>query len=207
MIKTVIVKDVFVTYSYFYIDDKTKHGFLIDPGAEAEKLIGLISENGWKIEKILLTHGHFDHTGAVEEIHQELKIPYLIHENGRRYLESTEWNLSRFCDRNILLREAEYYEEGDWISIGANAEFGLKVITAPGHTMDSVVLYSEEEKIAFVGDTIFKGSIGSTQYLGSEPRDLVHSIREKVFRLPDETVLYPGHSEATIVGLEKQRYM
>ena len=78
IVKRIAVRDALETYSYFYIDEATNHGWLIDPGAEADKLLELIDKNNWKIEAILLTHGHFDHIGAVEKISKELNIPYLI---------------------------------------------------------------------------------------------------------------------------------
>lgn len=207
MIKSVIVKDVFETYTYFYIDDETKHGFLIDPGAEAERLLAIIAENGWTIERILLTHGHFDHTGAVEKIHKSLQIPYYTHENGKKYLENTKWNLSTYCKRNVLLKDARLLQDGDEIFVTSNENFGLKVMYTPGHTSDSVIFYSEKDKVAFVGDTIFKGGIGSTQYPGSNPFDLENTIINRIFKLPQGVVLYPGHSEKTTVGIEKARYI
>ncbi len=206
MVQAVLVKDVFETYSYFYIDEATKHGFLIDPGAEAEKLLDIISENGWTIEKVLLTHGHFDHTGAVEQICNTLQIPYLIHKNGKDFLADTGLNLSSYCARNVVLTEAQYFEEGDSISLEANEAFSLQVLHTPGHTPDSVVLYNGDEQIAFVGDTIFRGAIGNTGYPGGDMSQLQKSILEKIFQLPGETTLYSGHSEATTVETEIQRY-
>lgn len=207
MIKSVIVKDVFETYTYFYIDAETKHGFLIDPGADTERLLAIIAEKGWTIERILLTHGHFDHTGAVEKIHKSLQIPYYIHENGKKYLENTNWNLSSYCNRNVLLKDAKLLQDGNEIFVTSNENFGLKVMYTPGHTSDSVIFYSEKDKLAFVGDTIFKGCIGSTQYPGSNSADLEKSIMNQIFKLPQDVVLYPGHSEKTTVGIEKARYI
>ena len=82
----------------------------------------------------------------------------------------------------------------------------LRVIHTPGHTTDSVVYYSEKDRVAFVGDTIFKGSAGNWQYPGGNRQTLVESITEKIFALPDDTVLYSGHSEETTIGTEKRRY-
>ena len=202
----VVVRDVFDTNSYFYIDSKTKHGFLIDPGAEAEKLTSIIKQNGWKIEKILLTHGHFDHTSAVEELHNALKIPYFIHRNGELFLKSTHYNLSQYCERNIILNDGKYFDDGDIISLSENPEIKLRVIHTPGHTPDSVVFYDEKNKIAFVGDTIFKMGIGNTGYPGGNAEDLKNSIMNKIFKLPAETILYTGHSEETTVATESNRY-
>lgn len=206
MIRTVIVNDVFETNSYFYIDENTKHGFLIDPGAEADKLLAIIDKNRWKIDGILLTHGHFDHTGAVEQIQASLQIPYYAHENGMKYLADTRWNLSSYCKRSVILKQPKLLQHGDEIFVTSNNDFGLKVMHTPGHTSDSVIFYSKKDKVAFVGDTIMKGCIGTTQYPGGNSDDLVKSILDGIFHLPQDVVLYPGHSEKTTVGIEKQRY-
>ena len=139
MIRRIVVKDVFAVNCYFYIDDETRHGFLIDPGAQASRILQKIAENGWTIERILLTHGHFDHTGAVSEIAQTLGIPYCIHRAGEKYLTDTRWNLSAYCGRNVYLDGAEYFDDGDVIRLEPNPSFALKVIHTPGHTPDSVI--------------------------------------------------------------------
>ena len=206
MIRRIAVKDVFAVNCYFYIDEETQHGFLIDPGAQAGRILQKIEENGWTIERILLTHGHFDHTGAVREIAQTLGIPYCIHRAGEKYLTDTRWNLSAYCGRNVLLPDAEYFDDGDIIRLEASPSFALKVIHTPGHTPDSVVFYSQQEHTAFVGDTIFRDCPGSTQYIGGNEVDLYNSIVGRVLVLPDRTILYSGHTEPTTVGQERPLY-
>lgn len=198
------VNDAILTNAYFYIDEQTKHGFLIDPGAEADRILQKIKDNKWVIEKILITHGHFDHIGAVQKIHQELKIPYLAHQNGKDYLPNVNYNLSAFFGKSIILDKAEYLQEGDEVSLEANPDIKLKVIYTPGHTQDSVIYYDVNNNIAFVGDTIFKNSVGRTDLPGGNTQQLYKSIDEKIFTLPDETVLYSGHSEPTTVREEKR---
>ncbi len=208
MIRALKVRDYFETYTwcYFYIDEKTKHGFLIDPGAEADSILDVIRENEWTIEKILLTHGHFDHTAAVEVVSRQLRVPYFIHTEGKKYLESTHYNLSRYCERNVILNHAKFFRDGDEICLQSNPDYKLKVIHTPGHTEDSVIFYSEEEHAAFTGDTIFSGSVGNTEYPGGNRTQLQSSIAKKIFTLPKETILYPGHSDSTTVGMEMARY-
>ncbi|MBR1701480.1 MAG: MBL fold metallo-hydrolase [Lachnospiraceae bacterium] len=188
------------------MDDKTKHGFIIDPGAQAKGLLGIIKENGWTIEKILLTHGHFDHTGAVDGIRIALDIPVLAHRRSDEYLLDARKNLSALCGPAIIVENVKYMDDGDVIEIDSNPDFHLEVIYVPGHTTDSVMFYSEADHVAFVGDTIFKGSIGNYLYPGGDPKDLQRSIIERIFTLPDDTVLCSGHSEQTTVGIEKSRY-
>lgn len=203
IVDTVPVSDFIQTNAYFYIDEQTKHGFLIDPGAEAEKLLNVIIENGWIIEKILITHGHFDHIGGVDEISQKLNIPYLAHKNSQNYLTDGNYNLSAFFVNEIKLNNALYVDEGQNIVLEANPAVKLRVIYTPGHTQDAVIYYDANNKLAFVGDTIFKNAVGRTDIPGGNEQQLYQSIKEKIFTLPDDTVLYPGHSEPTTVGAEK----
>lgn len=207
IVKTVALGRFEETNSYFYIDEKTKHGFLIDPGDEPEKLIEVIKNNGWTIEKILITHGHFDHIGAVEKLYSDLKIPYFAHENSAQYLTSSEFNLSQFfCGYEIILPDAKYFADGDEITLSANPEHKLKVIHTPGHTQDSVIFYDEKNDLAFVGDTIFKDTHGRTDFPGGSLKQLKDSIRNKILALPDETILYSGHTKPTTIGAEKRYY-
>lgn len=206
MVICVPVKGFFEENTYFYIDDKTKHGFLIDPGAEADKLLRMIRREGWVIEAILLTHGHFDHFEALDEVRTALDVPVYAHEDSDRYLLDGRMNLSNFCIGEMLVHGASHLCNGDVLRLAANPDFALKVIHTPGHTTDSVMYYSANDRIAFVGDTIFKGTIGNWQYPGGDRETLIRSIVNKVFTLPDKTKLYSGHSESTTVGDERSRY-
>ena len=207
MIAQVPVIAHFVENCFFYVDDTTKHGFIIDPGAQAEKLLGMIREKGWIIEKILLTHGHFDHIGAVNEIRSALKIPVLAYKSDDDYLRDPEWNLSPSFGLSIIIENTESIKDGQIIRLDADPAFSLKVIYTPGHTTDSVIYYSERDRAAFVGDTIFKDSIGNYQLPGGNFAAIQKSIMERIFTLPDDTVLYSGHTEQTTVGTEKRRYL
>jgi len=201
MIMLTEVSNIFPVNAYFFVDDETNHGFLIDPGAQADKLLEIINERGWTIEKILLTHGHFDHIGAVEELQRTLKIPVLMHKNGDKYIKSPRWNLSDQFDLNIVLDDVTFLDDGAELSL--SKDFTLKLIAAPGHTTDGAIYYSEKNSAAFVGDTIFRGSIGRTDFYGGNLAQLQDTIMEKVFKLPDDTILLSGHSEPTTVADEK----
>ena len=206
MIRCVPVRGYFEENCFFYIDDATRHGFVIDPGAEAERLLAIIRREGWTIKKILLTHGHFDHTGAVDALRKALGVPVLAHENADSYLLNPRMNLSAFCVGNWTVQNVEKVRDGDEISLDADPAFRLRLIHTPGHTTDSVVYYSEKDRAAFVGDTIFKAGIGNFRYPGGSRQDIVESIRDRILTLPDDTVLYSGHSDQTTVGAEKRRY-
>lgn len=206
MIERVPVTDVFQENCYFYVDPQTRQGFVIDPGAEADKIYGLIRQNNLDIQAILLTHGHFDHTGAVQELHDRLGLPYYISIPGQQYLVDPRLNLSAECGRHVVLTEAQFFNDGDFISVPGNPDFGLQAIATPGHTPDSVTFYSAADRLAFVGDAIFLGSPGTAQFPGGDEPLLLSSIVNKILRLPDDTALYTGHSMPTSVGREKPHY-
>ena len=199
MIIKVPVTDVFTVNSYFLIDSETNHGFLIDPGAEANKLLNYIKVNNLTIEKILITHGHFDHIGAVKEISEALNIPVYIHEKGERYTKDPIWNLSASCGQNITIEATNHIKNNDLIKLEANPNIILRATHVAGHTLDGVVFYSENEKAAFVGDNIFYGEIGRSDFYGGDLLTLINEIKNKILILPEDTVLYQGHGEATTV--------
>lgn len=191
-------------HTYFYIDEKTKHGFIIDPGAEAERLLAYIKEKEYVIEKILLTHGHTDHIGAAAKLREILGCEIVIHQEGRIYLEDPNWNLSSQFGAPFTLSADHYVEHGDEIALEANKDFKVRVIYAPGHTADGVAYYAEKDGVAFVGDIIFEGTVGRSDLPGGNSNRLLSAIRAQIFTLPETTILYPGHGNATNVKREKE---
>lgn len=204
IVKQVPVAGIIETNSYFYIDEASNHGFLIDAGAEAERLLKIISDNQWIIEKILITHGHFDHIGAIAEIGKKLDIPYFAHQNSVQYLPNPNFNLSAFFGKDIVLENAQYFDDNAEIALEANPAVVLKVIHTPGHTQDAVAYYDAQNALAFVGDTVFYHSVGRTDIPGGNFEQLMQSIENKIFTLPDDTVLYSGHTQPTTVAEEKK---
>ncbi len=201
----VLTGGLFEELTYLYIDDVTKHGFVIDPGVDGEKLINYVKEQGFVIEKILLTHGHLDHIRYAKEVREALGAPIVIHKEGKIYLEDPRWNLSMgYLEVPLIMEADEYVEHGDEIALEANADFKVQVIYAPGHTTDGVAYYSVKEGLAFVGDIIFEGSVGRSDLLGGNAMRLLNAIREQIFTLPDETVLLPGHGNQTTVKKERE---
>ncbi|MBR4904258.1 MAG: MBL fold metallo-hydrolase [Selenomonadaceae bacterium] len=191
--------------TYFFIDDETDSGFLIDPGAEAEKLLQIAADKKFTIEKILLTHGHYDHIGAVNEIRRALNIPVCMGRGGNFYARDPISNGSRFFNQEIILDDVTILDDAAEIFLSANPNFKVKVIAAPGHTLDGTIYYSEKNSVAFVGDTIFYGGHGRTDLAGGSEIDLMNTIKNKVFTLPDETILFCGHGRETTVAEEKYR--
>lgn len=204
IVKKLEFTDVFAANCYFYIDEITKHGFVIDPSTHAEKLLELIKQNGWKIEKILLTHSHLDHIGAVSELAEVLNLSVEGHQNAEQYLSNPKFEM-HFTDKNVL-KNMHYLKDGDIISLSTNSKAELKVISTPGHTLDSVVYYDALNNLAFTGDTIFQSGIGRTDIEGSGGNylELLTNIKNKILTLPSNTVLYPGHGDTTTVQAEKE---
>lgn len=205
MILQATVVQYIPTHAYFYIDDVTKHGFLIDPGAEPDKLLGIIKERGFVIEKILLTHGHFDHIGAVSRLQEVLHIPVAMQKNGAQYTKNPAWNLSAQTGEAIILHDVLFLDDNADITLPANPDFRLHMIPVPGHTADGCIYYSAADHVAFVGDSIFRQSYGRTDLPGGDERQLLTGIAENILTLPDATRLLSGHSGPTTVAAEKTR--
>ena len=204
MIKELQVHGVFAENTYFYIDDHTKSGFLIDPGAQAGVIYDAVVRNGWTIEKILLTHGHFDHMGAAEVLRERLVAPIYIYPEDAPYLTDPRLNLSENSGDPITVPHYEELYDGEIIRLKANSRFYLKVIHTPGHTPGSVTYYAPEEDAAFVGDLLYQHGPGLTHFPGGNRKLLEESIINKIFTLPNNTVLLSGHSSPITVAQEKQ---
>ena len=203
MVREIQVQGVFAENCYVFIDEHTKSGFLIDPGAQAGIIYDAIVRNGWTIEKILLTHGHFDHLGAAEQLRRQLAAPVYVYPSDAPYLTDTYLNLSGQSGQPITVPHYEELHDGETIRLKANSGFYLKVIHTPGHTPGSVTYYSAQERVAFVGDTLYEHGLGLTHFPGGNVRELERSIIDKILTLPSDVVLLSGHSSP--ITVEQQR--
>lgn len=196
--------DVFAANCYFYIDETSKHGFIIDPSAHTDRLLKMIYQNNWTIEKVLLTHSHLDHIGAVLQLADALNIKFYGAETAAQYLSNPALAM-HFTDFN-LIKNISPLQDGEFIPLKVNPQIILKAIFTPGHTLDSTIYYDAKENIAFTGDTIFKNGIGRTDIEGSGGNyfELITNIKNKIFTLPENTVLYPGHGDSTTLLSEKE---
>lgn len=207
MIDQIVVGSLGVN-TYFVIDKDTKQGVVIDPGAQPQRILDKIKENNWEINFILLTHGHYDHIGAAKQLRETLGCPIIAHKEAQAYLENAATNLSSlFGSEGVELKADQYITEDDngyrELVKELPPTLAFKVFYAPGHTTDSIVFYFANYQAAFVGDVIFRESIGRTDLKGGSGPTLLESIRTQVFTLPEETVLYPGHGPSTTVAYEK----
>lgn len=204
MIKELQVTGVFTTNTYFYIEENSNAGFLIDPGAQAGIIYDTIVRNGWKIEKILLTHGHFDHFGAAELLRERLVAPIYIYSSESPYLTDPYLNLSANSGNPMTVPHYEELHDGEIIRLKENSGFYLRVIHTPGHTPGSVTFYSREENAAFVGDLLYQHGPGLTNFPGGNSYILEQSIINKILTLPPETLLLSGHSSPITVAQESR---
>lgn len=204
MIRELTVQGAYAENCYFYIDDVSRAGFIIDPGAQPGIILEAVRRNGWKIEKILLTHGHFDHMGAAELLREKLVAPIYIYPSDARYLTDPYLNLSANSGNIVTVPHYEELYDGEIIRLKENSGFYLKVIHTPGHTPGSVTYYAPEAHAAFVGDTLYEHGPGLTQFPGGNRREIEDSIVRKILTLPDDTVLLSGHSSPITVKQEKE---
>ena len=204
MILQTTVAQYIPTNAYFYSDDDTHHSFLIDPGAEADKLIRVAKEHELVVDKILLTHGHFDHMGAVIALQQKWGIPVCMQANGRAYADNPDWNLSAQTNVPIRLKDVTYLEDDTDVNLEAAPEHRLHIVPVPGHTTDGCVYYNLKDNVAFVGDSVFLNSYGRTDMPGGSEETLLSSIAKEILTLPADMTLLSGHSEPTTVAAERR---
>ena len=185
-----------------YLVCQNGSALIIDPGAEPEKIKQAIETAAVKPLAILLTHTHYDHIGAVDDIRDVYEIPVYVSPLEQDWLGDPVKNFSADKSSPVTARDAEHLFEMDkFYDIG---EFHFKVVHTPGHSPGSVSLLFEEDGVAFTGDALFGGSVGRTDIPGSEPEKLLPGIQKQLFTLPDDTRVYPGHRGDTTIGREKK---
>lgn len=186
---------------YIYFDEKTKEGFLVDPGLAHEKIKQYIESKGIKVQGILLTHGHSDHIMGVAYFRDLYSCPVYALEEEREILENEEYNHSKMMTgQGLELRGIHYLKDGDVLSIAGTQ---VECIHTPGHTKGGVCYRLGED--LFSGDTLFKLGIGRFDLYSGDFKALEHSIRKILYALPDDTRVHPGHGVPTTIGYEKAR--
>lgn len=175
---------------------------IIDPGSEGERLIHMIEREHWTPLAVVLTHAHFDHIGAVDEVRHHWNIPVYMHQLEADWLEDPQLNGSARHGLNIHSTKAEHLlSQEKTLTIG---DFKLDVLHTPGHSPGSISYYSKEAGVVFSGDTIFEGGIGRTDLLGGDHEQLLSSIKEKLLPLPNETIALPGHGRSITIQFTKE---
>lgn len=190
-----ITVGMFATNCYLVFCPETLKGIVIDPGSDGNKILDKIKEIKLDINCIVNTHGHVDHIGANGKLKEELKVPILLSEKDQELYKNPGFGL-----RLVLGKQPE---PDKFITEGDNIEFGkclLQIMETPGHTPGGMCLF--DDKVVFCGDTLFAGSVGRTDLPGGSHPTLLRSINERLLKLPEQTIVYPGHGPATTIGEE-----
>ena len=183
-------------------DEDTMVGVVIDPGGDVDALKDAIDGLGLKIEKILLTHGHFDHVGGAMKLAEHTEAPIVGPHKDDEYITTavTERGPQFGITDGENVVGNSWLKEGDQVTFGAHT---LDVYHTPGHTPGHIIFVHKGEKIAQVGDVLFKGSIGRTDFDRSNHQDLINSITQKLWPLGDDVTFIPGHGPAGTFGEER----
>ena len=188
------------TNSYLLADEATREAALLDPGMESEPVAEVLARERLTLTSIINTHGHFDHVFGNAYFKAKTGAPLLMHRADLELVKSLEEQSLYFGFRATPSPLPDrFLEEGDQVRVGG---IQLAVLHTPGHSPGGICLVTG--RTAFVGDTLFAGSIGRTDLPGGSAETLLTSIREKLLTLPDETVVYPGHGPATTIGHERR---
>jgi len=193
---------LFSTNCYIYADEKTKEAIVIDPGGEPDKIIKEIEEHQLIVKYIILTHGHIDHIKALDDIKLHTNALVVCGKKDAKAINDDNLSLATHFRRKAPSEKPDILVcDNDEIKFSDTV---LKIIETPGHTLGGISIYDNKEKILFSGDTLFFESVGRTDFEGGSFKELSNSIKNKLFLLPDETKVYPGHSEETSIGHEKE---
>jgi hydroxyacylglutathione hydrolase len=182
---------------------ETLEGAVIDPGGDLDRVLAEVRKHGVKLTKILLTHAHIDHAGGAAELARREGLPIIgPHQGDRFWIEGLPDQARMFG-----FGECETFEPDQWLDEGDRVRVGnveLQVRHCPGHTPGHVVFHSAADQLAFVGDVLFQGSIGRTDFPGGDHATLIHAIRSKLFPLGDDVRFVPGHGPMSTFGHERR---
>ena len=187
--------------TYLVIDEKNKEGFIVDPGGYDTGLIGEIRKKQTDIKYIILTHGHGDHIGGVKGYRKYMPGAKVVASAAEKeLLADASMNMSMMTQNEAIeVHPDMLVDEGDELFVG---DMKLRFIMTPGHSPGGMCIHTENA--LFSGDTLFHSSVGRTDFPGASFEELSKAIHEKLFVLPEETMVYPGHMGPTSIGFEKK---
>lgn len=199
-IKTLILGEV-STNCFIIMNEVSKEAIIIDPAAHAEEIDKYLKEQGLKPVAILLTHGHFDHILAVNELVKLNNLPVYASSAEQELLLDASMNCSSFLGQKVSVTISHPLNDNDKINL---AGMNITVILTPGHTAGGVSYYFEKHGVLFSGDTLFFDSIGRTDLPTGNYKALIDSVTNKLMKLPDDVQVYPGHGQCTTIGYERR---
>lgn len=198
----IIPNGPFVENCYLLVERATRRALLIDPGDEEQRILARIRELNLDVLEIVNTHAHIDHAGGVAPLKRLLGVGFALHPGEREWLERLPLQAAMFGigDKEVPEVDREL-ADGQSVQLG---ELTARVLHTPGHSPGGCCLYFAEQKVVIVGDTLFSGSIGRTDLPGGDMATLLASIRDKLFVLDDDVVVYNGHGPSTTIGAERR---
>ncbi|MCL1949204.1 MAG: MBL fold metallo-hydrolase [Turicibacter sp.] len=185
-----------------YVLSVGNRAVVVDPAGEPKKILNYLANHKLVVEAILLTHGHFDHIGAVNEVIEKFPVPVFSHKRELEYFNNPDVNLSSHFGAAYVLDAGTDYR---WIGEGDSIEVlgqPVSINHVPGHTPGSITFHFKEQGVIFTGDTLFQGSMGRTDLIYGNHELLHHGIKTKLLTLPPQTVAYSGHGGATTIEAE-----
>ena len=192
------------TNCYIIVEESKKRPLIVDPGGDADRIMNKIKELQVSVEAILLTHGHFDHMLAADTLREKYQVKVYLGQDDSELIKNPMENVSGMFGKPMSTHADVLLRDGQVLEL---AGFEIKVLATPGHTKGGVCYYIEKESVAFSGDTIFQASVGRSDFPTGSGASLSKSIREKIFTLPEDTQLFPGHGDSTVVSYEKKYNM
>lgn len=201
-----IIFNPFSENTYVVWDEETKEAMIVDPGCidtyEEKELADFIVEKGITPKYLIITHSHIDHMLGINFVKQKYNPVYLAPEEDMPLLQFADKQASAFgIEFEVPLVPDDYLSENKPVKLGSS---DVKFIFTPGHTPGEYCIYFEKEEFCLSGDVLFQGSIGRTDLWGGDYNTLIASIKDKLFKLPDSTIIYPGHGNNSRIGIEKQ---
>lgn len=183
-------------------NEDTRIGAVVDPGGDVDMILKAIEQSRVTVEKILLTHGHIDHAGGAAELRDRLKVAIEgPHTEDGFLLEALPKSGAQYGYEARTFTPDRWLKEGDKVTVGA---LDFSVLECPGHTPGSVVLFNNAHRFCFMGDVLFQGSVGRTDFPYGDHETLIAAIRDKLLPLGDDVAFLPGHGPASTIGEERR---
>jgi hydroxyacylglutathione hydrolase len=202
MIQKALMVGLLEVNCYILADEATREAVVIDPGGDEDEILDILNRNNFQLKLIIDTHGHFDHVDANQPLKDATGAKIAIHKLDAPALSRPSQEALFFTGNRVRLSQPDILlKEGDVLTFG---QYRLKVLHTPGHTPGGISLILEDHPYVYVGDLLFAGSIGRTDFPGGDFDALINAVRTKIFPLGDNYTVYPGHGPVTTVAQERK---